>query len=195
MGTVTLEAMGEDFTTVFNSVTAQAFADALSADMGMGATTLDGIKADLFSVHRTATDYIFGTARAAAYTYDAAKVSISGNVFALANGVTEAQPITTDVVTLSNTTVSIESVTTTAAGSPLFAYSFDSGATWIAWTGTGWATLTGTTTGMTAAIMGAITVDQWATAMTGATTIMVRAALQATGDTVTSIDINFADAK
>lgn len=116
-------------------------------------------------------------------------------VFALANGVTEAQPITTDVVTLSNTTVSIESVTTTAAGSPLFAYSFDSGATWIAWTGTGWATLTETTTGMTAAIMGAITVDQWATAMTGATTIMVRAALQATGDTVTSIDINFADAK
>ena len=195
MGAVTLEAMGEDFTTIFNSVTAQAFADALSADLDMGVTTLDGIKADLFSVHRTATDYIFGTAHAAAYTYDAAKVSISGNIFALADGVTEAQPITTDVITLSDTTVSIESVTTTAAGAPLFAYSFDSGATWIAWTGTEWATLTGTTTGMTAAIMGTITVDQWATAMTGATTIMVRAALQATGDTVTSIDINFADAK
>ena len=55
--------------------------------------------------------------------------------------------------------------------------------------------ITGTTTGMTAAIMGTITVDQWATAMTGATTIMVRAELQAAGDTVTSIDINFADAK
>ena len=195
MGSITLEAMGEDFTTVFNGVTAQAFADALSADMDMGAMTLDGIKADLFSVHRTATDYIFGAAHAAAYTYDAAKVSISGNIFALADGVTEAQPITTDVIKLSDTTVSIESVTTTAAGSPLFAYSFDSGATWIAWTGTGWATLTGTTAGMTAAIMGTITIDQWATAMTGATTIMVRAALQATGDTVTGIDINFADAK
>ena len=132
-------------------------------------------------MYRTATDYIFGTAHAAAYTYDAAKVSISGNIFALANGVTEAQPITTDVITLSDTTVSIESVTTTAAGSPLFAYSFDSGTTWIVLDGHGWATLTGTTTGMTAAIMGAITVDQWATAMTGATTIMVRAVLQSYG--------------
>lgn len=89
------------------------------------------------------------------------------------------------------TILGIEDADVIASDDVLFAVSFDSGATWKAYTGTAWAVLTSNDSGMSATTFNSIGVEEWAAAAVGAEHIRVRATLPALTSYIESVIINF----
>lgn len=102
------------------------------------------------------------------------------------------QTIITSEIDLSHPSITgVEFVTVTYEGSPVFACSFDSGATWQMHNGEVWATLTENDTGMSAEAFVAITSTQWTEVVTGLDSFMIRFTLSTLEDKVTNIVVDY----
>ena len=101
------------------------------------------------------------------------------------------QNIITEKIDLADSTITgIEKAEITSAGSPLFAVSVD-GSKWEMWNGTEWAVLSEEHTGMTAAVMTAVTAEQWTALIKNTSFIMLRMVLTGADDTITKVVIDF----
>lgn len=101
------------------------------------------------------------------------------------------QVITSDSVDLAHESISaIDHVTANASEDVRFSVSFNGGATWLAYNGSGWVQTTETEPGMLASTMNAITTAQWAEIAT-LTSCMVRAWLPAVTSYVDSVVFHY----
>lgn len=102
------------------------------------------------------------------------------------------QVIISDKIDMSHHTIKgIESVTVDCDGSPLIAVSFDDKATWIAFDGTQWVTLSSEFTGMTKETVESIPVEQWASVRGDVVEMYIRVVLSTTDQVVRQIYVDF----
>lgn len=102
------------------------------------------------------------------------------------------QAVQTNEVDISNETITgIESVTVEAEGSPAFALSFDSGATWLMHNDTAWVVLSEDQTGMQAETLEAVTPEQWQEQIAGIQSFLFRFTLADPADAVTRVVFDF----
>lgn len=114
---------------------------------------------------------------------------------ALTIGVTGSPPVPQTVITgpqdMSDPTIlGIESASVDASDDVLFALSFDDGATWKAYSGTGWVTLETENAGMTKATMENIGLEAWAEVVTS-DSYRVRFTLVSVDSYVTGVVIHY----
>jgi hypothetical protein len=122
-------------------------------------------------------------------TYSAADTTIVDGVFTVNAAATTPQMIYTGDIELTDSTIlGLEQITAIAADTTLFAYSFDSGTTWLSYVSSAWVTLTEENSGQTAADMAAIGTTAWAEKITAGGKIKIRIAVTTT---FTSINLDF----
>ena len=97
------------------------------------------------------------------------------------------QTITVPIDLSHPTILGVQKVTTECTGNPLFAFSFDDGATWKVHNGTDWTN----GTEMTKDVLEAITTEQWTQAIEGMSSFMLKITLNTTEDTVTKVVIDY----
>ena len=122
-------------------------------------------------------------------TYSAADTTIVDGVFTVNAAATTPQMMYTGDIELTDSTIlGLEQITAIAADTTLFAYSFDSGTTWLNYVSSAWVTLTEENSGQTAADMAAIGTTVWAEKITAGGKIKIRIAVTTT---FTSINLDF----
>lgn len=102
------------------------------------------------------------------------------------------QVIISDKIDMSHHTIKgIESVTVDCDGSPLIAVSFDDKATWIAFDGTQWVTLSSEFSGMTKETVESIPVEQWVSVRGDVVAMYIRVVLSGADQVVRQIYVDF----
>lgn len=101
------------------------------------------------------------------------------------------QAIVTNPIDMSNPTIKgIQRATVSCTGNPLFACSFDDGATWKVHNGSEWADMVDSV-GMTKTVLEEITTEQWSQVLEGLSSFKLWFILNTTEDTVTNVVIDY----
>lgn len=101
------------------------------------------------------------------------------------------QAIVTNPIDMSHPTIKgIQRATVSCTGNPLFACSFDDGATWKVHNGSEWADMVDSV-GMTKTVLEEITTEQWSQVIEGLSSFKLWFILNTTEDTVTNVVIDY----
>lgn len=104
------------------------------------------------------------------------------------------QNVITNAIDLSDPSITgIELMTVNCEGNPLFAVSFDDKATWHAWNGTEWSTVSEEFSSMTKELLESITYDQWMLLYGGASSFYIRVTITTLEDKLTEVYVDFAN--
>ena len=105
-----------------------------------------------------------------------------------------SQSIISNKVDISHSSITgIENAVADCDGELIIAVSFDDKQTWKAWNGETWSLLSEEFSGMSKETLESITLDQWSSLYTGATTMHLRVSLLDTTQVIRTITIDFAN--